>query len=180
MRAQLNPNLINTRFFSRREVRLTSITMAQNLLEQLDMLHLTLLQLEDINDQLTLTLQSRLTTLADQVPILKRLASISNLVKQGADLPVRRINYNIRKLSEDCKPRWDELLKLNCETIIFLTIAFNGLGSLPDEEFSWLVQNIENYVQNRAFPSHWILRDQIRKVVSKTQRKNNTKPFLAS
>lgn len=154
--------------------------MTQNVLEQLDTLHLTLLQLEDLDEQFTLTLQSRLTTLADQVPILRRLASISNLVKKGADLPVRRINYNVRKLSEDCKPRWNEVLKLNCETVLFLTIAFNGLGSLPQEEFSWLVHNTEDYVENRAFPAHWILRGQIRKVVSKMQRTENTKPLLAS
>jgi hypothetical protein len=100
-------------------------------------------------------------------------------VKQGADLPVRRISYNVRKLSEECNPRWNELIKLNCESIIFFTIAFNGLASLPDDVFSWLVQNLQNYVQSRAFPPHWILRDQIRKVVSNTPRKENTKPFLA-
>ncbi|PTU19013.1 hypothetical protein P175DRAFT_0406221, partial [Aspergillus ochraceoroseus IBT 24754] len=91
-----------------------------------------------------------------------------------------QINYHIRKLSEDCKPRWDELLKLKCETIIFVTIAFSSLGSLPDKEFSWLVINLESYIKNRALPAHWILRDQIRKVISNTLRKDNTKPFLAS
>jgi hypothetical protein len=155
-------------------------TLAQSLLQQLDMLQLTLLQLEFIDNQLGSTVQSRLTALADQVPILRRLASVSSLVKQGADLPVRRISYNVRKLSEECNPRWNELIKLNCETIIFFTIAFNGLASLPDDVFSWLVQNLQNYVQSRAFPPHWILRDQIRKVVSNTPRKENTKPFLAS
>jgi hypothetical protein len=155
-------------------------TLAQSLLQQLDMLQLTLLQLEFIDNQLGSTVQSRLTALADQVPILRRLASVSSLVKQGADLPVRRISYNVRKLSEECNPRWNELIKLNCETIIFFAIAFNGLASLPDDVFSWLVQNLQNYVQSRAFPPHWILRDQIRKVVSNTPRKENTKPFLAS
>jgi hypothetical protein len=159
---------------------MTAHTLAQSLLQQLDMLQLSLSQLEHIDDQLSLTLRSRLTALADQIPLLKTLASISSLVKQGADLPVRRISYNIRKLSENCKPRWDELLKLNCETIIFFTIAFNGLASLPEEAFSWLVQNLQGYVENRAFPRRWILRDQIRKVLSNIPRKDITMPFLAS
>jgi hypothetical protein len=111
---------------------------------------------------------------------MKTLASVSSLVKKGSDLPVRRISYNIRKLSEKCKPRWDELLKLDCETIIFSTVAFNGLASLPEEVFSWIVQNLQNYVENRAFPRHWILRDQIRKVLSNIRREDLTKPFLAS
>ncbi|EED20492.1 hypothetical protein TSTA_037120 [Talaromyces stipitatus ATCC 10500] len=153
--------------------------MTQNMLDQLDMLYLTLFQLDDIDDQLCSTLQSKLAALGDQIPILQRLASYSKLVKQGSDLPVRRINYNIKKLSESCKPRWNEILKLNCEAIIFFMIAFNGLSSLPDQEFSWLARNLENYVEKRAFPAHWILREQIRKVVSNTPRKDNTKAFLA-
>lgn len=154
--------------------------MAQEMLKQLDTLYLTLFQLDDIDDQLSSTLQSRLAALSDQIPMLQRLASYSKLVKERSDLPVRRINYNIKKLSENCKTRWNEVLKLNCETFIFVMIAFNGLSSLPDKEFSWLVQNLEKYVGKRAFPTHWILREQIRRVVSKTPRNDNTKAFLAS
>ncbi|KAE8383894.1 hypothetical protein BDV26DRAFT_299327 [Aspergillus bertholletiae] len=142
--------------------------MSRDLLEQVDALQWSLLHLENIDDQLCSELLSRLRSVADQVPIVMQLASTSRLVKKGAELPVRRINYNIKKLSDDCKPRWDELLKLNCETLIFFTLAFNGLVSLPDDEFNWLIQNLQYYVNRQGF------------LLSKTPRKDSTKPFLAS
>lgn len=154
--------------------------MSIDIFEQLESFHKRLFEMEEIDDCMCTKLQSTLKKLTDEVPLLATLASLSRRVQNGAELPIRRINYNIKKLSEDCKPRWDRMMQLSCETLVFFMMAFNGLASLPDEDFSWLMANLQQYVEMRAFPRHWTQREQIRKVVSKTPRKINTRMFLES
>jgi hypothetical protein len=70
------------------------------------------------------------------------------------------------------------LRKLNCSEIIFSTMAFAGLISLPDKQFEYLVENVPNYIEVQELPCAWIARDQIRKVVASTPRRESTQPFL--
>jgi hypothetical protein len=158
----------------------TFFTMCSDIMKQVETLGQNLLKLQDIDEQLAISLQKGLSSLADQVPLLITLDSVSQLVKKDTDLPIRRINYNIKKISEECKSRWIDLLKLDCESLIFCMISFNGLASLPDSDFNWLVQKIQDYVKNRNFPRYWILRDQVRKAVANTPRRDNTKQFIES
>ncbi|KKK23238.1 hypothetical protein AOCH_004407 [Aspergillus ochraceoroseus] len=152
--------------------------MIENIFDRLEEFHKSLLQLEDFEEGIGTALQNRLNMLADEVPMLIRLASVSKLVKHERDLPVRRITYNVKKLSGDCTPRWNEFLKLNCDTQLFLMLSFNGLSSLPDKEFNWLVENTQEYLGRRAFRSNWILRDPIRRTVVKLPLNASTQPFL--
>ncbi|OJJ65622.1 hypothetical protein ASPBRDRAFT_49629 [Aspergillus brasiliensis CBS 101740] len=154
--------------------------MIENVFDRLEEFHKSLLQLEDFEEEIGTALQNRLNMLADEVPMLIRLASVSKLVRHKGDLPVRRITYNVKKLSGDCTPRWNELLKLNCDTQLFLMLSFNGLSSLPDKEFNWLVENTQEYLGRRAFRSNWILRDSIRRTVVKLPLNASTQQFLRS
>ncbi|KAH8797831.1 hypothetical protein F5884DRAFT_814441 [Xylogone sp. PMI_703] len=116
-----------------------------------------------------------------QVRILRKLDEVSKLIREAAALPVRRINFNIKKLSEDheeCKARWLALERLDCPSIIFCTLSLSGLMSLPLRQFDWLAQNVQSYVEKQKFRPNWIARDQIRKALASTPRRQSTQSLL--
>lgn len=57
-------------------------------------------------------------------------------------------------------------------------MAFAGLVSLPDKQFEYLVENMPNYIKAQELPSEWIARDQIRKVVATTLRREKIQLLL--
>lgn len=111
----------------------------------------------------------------------EKLDAVSKLIREGSALPVRRINFNIKKLSEDneeCKARWLTLEMLDCPSIIFCTLSLSGLMSLPLGQFDWLAHYVQGYVKEQNLPPDWIARDQIRKAIANTPRRRSTQSFL--
>jgi hypothetical protein len=86
---------------------------------------------------------------------LRKLDVISKLIREDNVLLVQRINFNIKKLSEDnqeYKVCWLALEKLNCLSIIFCTLSLLGLISLLLGQFDWLAQYVQGYVKEQNFP----------------------------
>lgn len=155
--------------------------MSQMLHQKLDDISQTICNLRDVGDSVFDELQAEVSKLLVQVEVQRSLNEIARTIRDGSALPVRRINYNIKKLSEDdeaCQIRWSALRKLKCPEIIFSTMAFAGLVSLHDKQFEYLVENVPNYIGVQELPRDWIARDQIRKVVASTPRRENTQHFL--
>lgn len=103
------------------------------------------------------------------------------MVQENKSLPIRRINFNLKKLTETGErsdSRWSLLQKLNFTSLIFCTLAFAGLVSLPSDQFDWLLHNVERYLQVRRLPSDWVIREQVRKVIANAPRQANTAAFL--
>ncbi|OAF62633.1 hypothetical protein VC83_01204 [Pseudogymnoascus destructans] len=135
--------------------------------QQLDDIRQTILKFRNVPDTVFDELHTKISNLLALVEIQKKLNELARAVREANTLPVRRINYNIRKLAEDdeaCKPRWTLMQKLNCPAILFSTMAFNGLFSLPDKQYESLVENVQEYIQVQELPSEWIARDQIKRV----------------
>jgi hypothetical protein len=157
--------------------------MSKETHQQLDDIRQTMLKFRDVPDTVFDELHTKISNLLALVEIQKKLNELARAVREASTLPVRRINYNIRKLAEDdeaCKPRWTLMQKLNCPAILFSTMAFNGLFSLPDKQYESLVENVQEYIQVQELPSEWIARDQIKRVVASTPRLESTQSFLKS
>lgn len=104
--------------------------------------------LRDAPDSLFESWHLKISDHLAQVGILRKMDVVSKLIRDGDALPVRRINFNIKKLSEDnkeCKLRWLALEKLDCPSTIFCALSLPGLMSLPVAQFDWLAQNVQNY-----------------------------------
>ncbi|KAH8595129.1 hypothetical protein B0O99DRAFT_672318 [Bisporella sp. PMI_857] len=157
--------------------------MSQEIHQKLDDISKAIHSVRDVMDSVFDELLTKVSKLLVQTEIQKGLNEIARTIREGSVLPVRRINYNIKKLSEDGEAyqiRWSALQKLNCPEIIFSTMAFAGLVSLPDKHFEYLVENVPNYIEAQELPDEWIARDQIRKVVAATPRRESTQLFLQS
>ena len=155
--------------------------MSQEALQKLDDVSQTICSLRDVGDNVFDQLRTKVSKLLVQVEIQKGLNEIARSIRAEDPLPVRRINYNIKKLSEDSKAgqvRWSALQELSCSEIIFSTMSFPGLITLPDNQFEYLVDNVPNYINVQDLSPDWIARDQIRKVVASTPRRESTLPFL--
>ncbi|KAH8758811.1 hypothetical protein BGZ57DRAFT_619464 [Hyaloscypha finlandica] len=155
--------------------------MSQEIHQKLDDISKTICSLRDVEDSVFDELHLKVSKLLVQVETPKGLNEIARTIRDGSALPVRRINYNIKKLSDNdeaCQIRWSAMQKLNCPQIIFSTMAFPGLASLADEQFEYLVENLPNYIEAQELPCDWIARDQVRKVVAGTPRRESTQPFL--
>ncbi|KAK2752221.1 hypothetical protein FQN54_008153 [Arachnomyces sp. PD_36] len=147
--------------------------MSQSISEKLDALIKDTFQVCD-NDEATFeALNAKASYLAMQVGVLGKLKPIAQLIRRGETLPIRKLNFNIKKLSdEDAKgsahgeSRWASIQKTGCQTAIFCMVSFSGLASLRSEEFSWLLRNAEKYMETQQLPSGWLAREQIRKVLA--------------
>ncbi|PVH70483.1 hypothetical protein DL98DRAFT_540816 [Cadophora sp. DSE1049] len=149
--------------------------------QKLDDISQSILKLRDVGDNIFDELHAKISKLLALVELQKKLDELARAIREGTVLPVRRINYNIKKLSEDdeaCQIRWSPLQKLSCPAIVFSTMAFNGLISLPDKQYECLVENVQKYIEVQELPCDWIARDQIRRVVAGTPRREGTQSFL--
>lgn len=157
--------------------------MSQKLFQSLDEISESMYNCHDINDATTEGLWARISSLSTQIAMRKGLDDAVKLVQLQNPLPVRRIGFNIKKLSEVDQQqgsRWSQLQELDIEDLIFCTLSFTGLLTLPSEQFHWLVQNVHRYLRAQSLPHGWIARDQIRKVLANIPRGMNTKSFLES
>jgi hypothetical protein len=140
------------------------------------------------NDKTNLgALNAKVADLAIQIRLIAVLEPIARLVRLGEPLSVRKLNFNIKKLSEEDaksgegdKSRWISLQRLGCEPAIFCMISFNGLALLHAGEFTWLIDNIGSYMETQRLPPGWIAREQIRKSLANTPRRENVLSFLES
>jgi hypothetical protein len=129
-------------------------------------------------------LSTKISDLSSQIAVQASFDGIGRLIREQKPVPVRRIGFNIKKLSEN--PRWSQLQTLDFRTLIFCTLAFPALSSMPSEQFNWLVKHAERYTQVQAFSPAWIATDQIRKVIANTPRLKctdefwNSKPLMLS
>lgn len=158
-----------------------ALAMSQTIPQKLNDLTQTISNLRDVEDSFFDELHTKLSKLLVQVEIQRNLNGIARTIRDGSPLPVRRINYNIKKLSEEnevCQIRWSALQKLKCPEIIFSMMAFTGLNSLHDKQFEYLVENVSNYIEIQELPRDWIARDQIKRVVANTPRRQNTQSFI--
>ena len=141
-------------------------------------------KLRDIDDTTFEDMHAKASSFLTQIAVQKRLNSTASLVRNMKDLPIRRMSFNMRKLlaskdqSDQTKSRWSRLSDLDCQTLIFCTISVAGLALLPAEEFSWLLQNVGDYLEKQSLPPGWIARDQVRRVVANLPRGEVTKSFL--
>jgi hypothetical protein len=95
--------------------------MSQEIHQKLDDIRQTILMLRDVTDSVFNELHTRISKLLALVEIQKKLNEIARTIREGNTLPVRRINYNIKKLAEDdevCQIRWSKMRKLNCPAIM--------------------------------------------------------------
>lgn len=148
---------------------------------KLDEISKRVFELNDIDHVLSKELSVRASNLSAQIAVQRGLDEIVKLVREEKPLPVRRIGFNIKKLSdgtEKSQSRWLELQKLDFTTLIFCTLSFSGLSTLPHEQFNWLLDNAQCYLEARDLPPTWIATDQIRKVITNTPRQENTRAFL--
>jgi hypothetical protein len=133
------------------------------------------------------SLKARMAQLATQVAVLERLEPIARLIRRDEQLPIRKLNFNIKKLSEDDaasdkkeESRWTCLRELGCEQAIFCMICFNGLANLAGDDFEWLVTNVQKHMMTQKLPHRWVTRDQIKKVLARAPWRPNTVLFLES
>lgn len=140
------------------------------------------------DDQGTLkALKTKMSELGTQLSVLEKLEPTTRLIHHKKQLPVRKLSFNIRKLSEsnlktasNGESRWTRLQNLECETAVFCMIAFSGLAILAGDEFEWLLENMQRYLAIQSLPCGWIASEQIRQVMARALRQSNTIPFLES
>ncbi|OCK75869.1 hypothetical protein K432DRAFT_272305, partial [Lepidopterella palustris CBS 459.81] len=103
------------------------------------------------------------------------------LIREGKPLPVRRIGFNLKKLCDgtnESNSRWQKLQALCFEALMLCIMTFRGIISLPSEDFMWLVNNANRYLEVQGLSSNWIAREQVRGVIGKTPQTASTKWFL--
>ncbi|KAL2361144.1 hypothetical protein RJZ56_005984 [Blastomyces dermatitidis] len=161
--------------------------MSQQSLRKLDSIIGDTFQLRNDGEDSFPSLKAKVLHLATQIAALERLEPVARLIREGELLPMRKLNYNIKKLSEDdskCDDhedsRWTCLQKLGCQTAVFCMISFSGLAQLPTEEYDWLLKNVQRYMTVQGLPRNWVAREQIRKVMANAPRRPNTISFLNS
>lgn len=159
--------------------------MSQGICDKLDEMSERIFQSQNVDDAIFESVYSKACSLVTQVAVQRKLESTAQLVRDNGILPVRRININIKKLSNSGNElgeqgRWRRLQKQDCETLIFCTLSFSGLVLQSEEQFSWLVENARAYLKAQSLPSSWIAREQIRTVMARTPRQTNTRSFLES
>ncbi|EMD66429.1 hypothetical protein COCSADRAFT_169362 [Bipolaris sorokiniana ND90Pr] len=149
----------------------TSVALCQ----QLDHISTAMLGLCDIDFT---ALSIKISDLSSQIAIQAVFDETSCLIRKQKPVPVRRLSFNLKTLLE--KPnslRWSQLQTLDFRTLIFCTLSFSALATMPEERFGWLMNHAEQYTQAQAFPPAWIAKDQIRKVITKTPRQKSTNEF---
>jgi hypothetical protein len=152
----------------------TSVTVCQ----KLDQISTLVLELCDIDFA---ALSTKILDLSSQIAVQAGFDEMARLIRKQEPVPVRRMGFNLKKLSQDPDNlRWSQLQTLDFRTMIFCTLSFPALASMPSEQFSWLVNHAERYTQLQTFPSAWIATDQIRKVIANTPRLECTREFWKS
>jgi hypothetical protein len=159
--------------------------MSQGICQKLNEINRRIFQSQNVDDTIFESVYSKACSLVTQVAVQRKLESTAQLVRDNEILPVRRININIKKLSNNNENlgehgRWARLQRQDCEVLIFCLLSFNGLVLLSEEQFSWLVDHAGAYLKAQSLPSGWIAREQIRNVVTKTPRQANTRSLLES
>lgn len=154
-------------------------SMAQDICKKLHQIEKDIFSLREIGS--LEKLHDRASNILTQISIQKSLDEIVELLRGGKSLPVRRIGFNIKKLcdgTEESNSRWQRLQALDLDAFILCTVSFPRIASLPAEQFTWLVNNANRYLEAQALPPNWIRSDQVRKVLANTPRKENTVQFL--
>jgi hypothetical protein len=159
--------------------------MSQGICQKLDEMSRRIFQSQNVDDTIFESVYSKACSLVTQVAVQRKLESTAQLVRDNGILPVRRININIKKLSNNNENlgehgRWARLQRQGCEALIFCVLSFSGLVLLSEEQFSWLVDHAGACLKAQSLASGWIAREQIRNVVAKTPRQANTRSLLES
>lgn len=148
--------------------------------------HITFHLRDDDQDTLK-TLKAKMLELTTQISVLEKLEPVARLIRRREPLPLRKLSFNIRKLSDSNsktdsrgESRWARLQSLGCEAAVFCMVTFNGLSTLAGEEFEWLLGNVRRYMAVQSLPCGWIASEQIRQVMARVPRQPNTLPFLES
>jgi hypothetical protein len=157
------------------------------LIHELDIISHVSFHIRDDDQDTLKALKARASELATQLSVLERLEPTSRLIRLGKPLPMRKLSFNIRKLSDanlktdsQGESRWTRLQSVGCEAAIFCMLAFNGLATLAGDEFEWLLENVQRYMAVQYLPFGWISSDQIRQVMARVPRQPNILPFLES
>ncbi|OAT12859.1 hypothetical protein BDBG_17707 [Blastomyces gilchristii SLH14081] len=137
--------------------------MSQQSLRNLDSIIGDTFQLCNDGEDSFPSLKAKVLHLATQIAALERLEPVARLIREGRLLQMRKLNYNIKKLSEDDSKRddheyscWTSLQKLGCQTAVFCMISFSGLAQLPAEEYDWLLKNVQRYMTVQELPRNWV------------------------
>ncbi|OJD20609.1 hypothetical protein ACJ73_08056 [Blastomyces percursus] len=118
--------------------------------------HITFHLRDDDQDTLK-TLKAKMLELTTQLSVLEKLEPVATLIRSREPLPVRKLSFNIKKLSDSNlktdsrgESRWARLQSLGCEAAVFCMVTFNGLSTLAGEEFEWLLGNASNGTGTKA------------------------------
>jgi len=153
--------------------------MTQGICEKLREIEKELFSLRETNGLGEIS--DRVSSISTQIRVQKHLIETVQLLRERKSLPVRRIGMNLKKLCDGTdESRWRKLQGLSFAALIFCTASFTGLPSLPIEQFTWLVDNVDPYLEAQDLSPSWISIDQVSKIIAKIPRAENTKKFLAS
>lgn len=119
--------------------------------------------------------------LATWFALAERMAPVVRSIQCGQQLPLRRIKYNIRTLSQEKHAaRWTRLNDLGLESSIFCMVAISGLSSLPTGEFDSLLANVNQYISTQQISLHWVYAEDVKKSLGEINTAPVTAPFLKS
>lgn len=159
--------------------------MADNILKDLQSIADAVFHIHNDRNSALKQLEASASRFAAQVAVIAKLEPVAALIRDGENLPIRKLNYNIKRLSDDdskknpnSDSRWAKLQKLGCETAIYCMISLPGLATIPVLEYEWLLEYVRKYMEAQRLPLGWVAREQIRKVLANTLRCTNTAPFL--
>ncbi|PGH16002.1 hypothetical protein AJ80_05345 [Polytolypa hystricis UAMH7299] len=161
--------------------------MSKRISENLDGIVTNMFEFHDDGKGSFSSWKNKASYLATQAIVLERLGPVAGLIRRGENLPLRKLSYNLKKLSEDNAEsngqrgsRWADLQRLSCPTAIFCMISCSALAQSPTGEYNWLLNNVEKYLAGQHLPQNWVVRVQIRKVLANLPRQPNAISFLDS
>lgn len=154
--------------------------MAHDICQELREISERLLRVSDIDTDQIKTLQDISSAISAQVAVQSTCAETIKSIKEG-NTPVRRITFNVKRLSDGSKesaPRWSKLQDLDFNSMVFCLLSFSAIVALPAVQFDWLVCNVKSYLETQGFSKSITEIAQVRRVIMNTPKHEKTKAFL--
>lgn len=158
---------------------LTQRVMAERIREKLGEIKRDLLSLHGIDSLRELC--DEVSDILTQINLQKSLNETVQLLREGKPPPVRRFTFNLKQLhggTAEGKSRWEKLQTLSFEALILCTVSFPRLVHLSTNEFTWLTNKADVYLEAQDLSPSWI--DSVSTVIAKIPEKENTITFRRS
>ncbi len=152
--------------------------MCQEIDQKFDDIIETIRSLCDVDDSVFDNLQRRSSELPVQINFQRTFNKAALGIRRGDTPAVRRIGHNIKQLSAARGTRWLDLQELSCPQIIFSTMAFLNLASMPNEQFDCLLHNLPKALEVQDL-GNWYIRGNIKSIILGGKLiTESTKPFI--